>query len=125
LLECTHCGSIRVAGDRCQHCGFLPQRPPQVIAFKNGDLSLVDRTRRTAEAVSDPHERIRWHGMLAHIAEQRGYRSGWVGHKFRERFGTWPAVRMVRPIEPSLEVLSWVRSRTIAYAKGKAKERVA
>ena len=90
LLECSQCGSIRVAGDRCQHCGFLPQRPPQAIAFKDGDLALVDRKVRAAQAISDPAERIRWHGMLVHIAEQRGYRSGWVGHKFRERLARGP-----------------------------------
>ena len=26
LLECTKCGSIRIAGNPCSHCGFLPQR---------------------------------------------------------------------------------------------------
>ena len=125
LLECSQCSSMRVAGEPCGHCGFLPQRPPKPIVFKDGNLSLVNRTTRTAINISDPAERLRWHAMLTHIAAQRGYRSGWVGHKFRERFGTWPALRAVAPIEPSLEVLSWVRSRAIAYAKAKEKERVA
>ena len=125
LLECSQCSSMRVAGEPCGHCGFLPQRPPKPITFRDGDLSLVNRTTRTATNISDPAERLRWHAMLTHIAAQRGYRSGWVGHKFRERFGTWPALRAVAPLEPSLEVLSWVRSRAIAYAKAKEKERVA
>ena len=61
--------------------------------------------------------------MLAHIAIERGYKPGWAAHKFKEKFGTWPATRTAQPIEPSPEVLSWVRSRIIAYAK--AKERAA
>jgi len=119
LLECSQCGSIRIAGEACQHCGFLPQRPPKAIVFKDGDLSLVDRQTRIANAQSDPAEWLRWHGMLTSIAAERGYKSGWVSHKFKEKFGTWPAMRSVAPIKPSAEVLAWVRSRIIAYAKAK------
>jgi DNA repair protein RadD len=121
LLECTQCGSTRVAGESCSHCGFRPERTPQAVVFKEGNLASVDRQRRTATIQSDPAERIRWHGMLTHIATKRGFRSGWIAHKFRAKFGTWPPVRAIAPIEPSPEVLSWVRSRDIAYAKAKNK----
>jgi DNA repair protein RadD len=50
---------------------------------------------------------------------QRGYKPGWVAHKYREKFGTWPAARTITPSEPSPEVVSWVRSRAIAYAKAR------
>jgi DNA repair protein RadD len=123
LLECSQCGSIRIAGEACQHCGFLPQRPPKAIVFSNGDLALVDRQRRAAQPISDPNEKMRWHGMLTHIAGERGYKAGWISHKFREKFGTWPATRSAQPMQPTPEVLSWVRSRNIAFAK--AKERAA
>jgi hypothetical protein len=39
------------------------------------------------------------------------------------KFGIWPATRSAQPMQPSPEVLSWVRSRIIAYAK--AEERAA
>jgi DNA repair protein RadD len=58
--------------------------------------------------------------MLTYIAEERGYKPGWIAHKFKEKFGHWPTCRYVAPIEPSREVLSWVRSRNIAYAKARA-----
>ncbi len=119
LCECTQCGSMRVAGEACQHCGFLPQRSPKAIQFADGDLALVDRQRRAAQAISDPNERMRWHGMLTHIAIEHGYKGGWISHKFREKFGTWPATRSAQPMQPTPEVLSWVRSRNIAFAKAK------
>src|SRR5262249_31402086 len=119
LLECSQCGTIRTAGEKCGHCGFLPQRPPKAIVFNDGDLAFVDRNSRTAQAFSDPAERTKWHCMLTHIADERGYKAGWIAHKFKEKFGTWPAVRNAIPIEPSPEVLSWVRSRNIAYAKAR------
>jgi hypothetical protein len=119
LIECSQCSAIRIAGKPCQHCGFLPQRPPKAIVFADGDLSLVDRTNRTTIAWSDPAEQMRWHAMLTAIAAERGYKAGWISHKFKEKFGIWPTVRSANPIKPSLEVLSWVRSRNIAYAKQK------
>jgi DNA repair protein RadD len=58
--------------------------------------------------------------MLSHIANERGYKPGWIAHKDREKFGHWPENRIApSPIEPTREVLSWVRSRNIAYAKAR------
>ena len=123
LLECSKCASIRVAGEACGHCGFMPQRQPQPVVFKDGDLTRVDRHTRTAKAYSDPNERMRWLGMFKHIAAMRGYKDGWVSYKHKEKFGVWPpvSVRTVAPLKPTPEVLSWVRSRAIAYAKARAK----
>jgi DNA repair protein RadD len=125
LLECSQCGSMRVAGERCPHCGFLPQRPPRALVFADGDLGLVDRNRNVTTDLNDPAVPARWHSMLAHIAAERSYQPGWIAHKYREKFGAWPVTRYPPLVEPSPEVLSWVRSRNIAYAKAKAKERVA
>lgn len=99
---------------------FLPKRPPEAISFREGDLARVGRDRKV-QAAFDPNDRMRWQAMLAHIACERGYKPGWVPHKFREKFGTWPPVRNIEPIPPSPEVLSWVRSRAIAYAKARQK----
>jgi DNA repair protein RadD len=121
LIECTECAALRKGGEPCPQCGFQPKRRPDAIVFREGSLALVDRKKRTAEPERDPHERMRWHAMLSYIAAERGYRAGWVGHKFKEKFGTWPAVRAIEPREPSAEVLSWVRSRAIAFAKAKGK----
>ena len=88
----------------------------------DGDLALVDRQRRTAAAHSDPNERMRWHGMLTHIATDRGYKPGWVGLQVPGKFGTWPPVRNVAPIEPTPEVLSWVRQPRHRLRQGKSQE---
>jgi DNA repair protein RadD len=120
LLECSQCGAIRVAGEACPHCGFLPQRPPKPISFLDGNLGLVDRSRRANGKVYDPAERDLWHAMLIHIGEERGYKPGWAAHKYKEKFGLFPAWgASPEPIPPTVEVRSWVRSRMIAYAKGR------
>jgi len=56
--------------------------------------------------------------MLAGIAAERGYKPGWVAHQYKQKFGEFPAWGISpRPISPTPEVRSWVRSRMIAYAK--------
>jgi DNA repair protein RadD len=120
LLECSQCGAIRVAGEPCGHCGFLPQQLPRSIRFEDGDLAEVGRDRRINPNLYDPELRNQWHGMLAHIAIERDYKPGWAAHKFKEKFGAWPSWgARPQPIEPTPEVRSWVRSRQIAYAKSR------
>jgi DNA repair protein RadD len=124
MLECTECGAIRIAGEACAHCGFLPQRRGEAVDYVEGDLALVDRRARIAQHTPDPNQQMRWHGMLTYVARERRYKRGWIAHKYREKFGTWPPYGVKpTPIQPSLEVLSWIRSRAIAFAK--AKERAA
>jgi superfamily II DNA or RNA helicase len=118
LLECTQCGAIRVAGEACPHCGFLPVRPPRAIQFADGDLGPVDAWRHANGKVYDDAERARWHGMLIWIGQERDYKAGWAAHKYKEKFGVFPAWGAAPdPIPPSPEVRSWVRSRNIAFAK--------
>jgi DNA repair protein RadD len=121
VLECTNCGAVRVGGEPCFHCGFLPQRPPRGVDFADGDLGLVDVSRRRAAgAACDPAERERWHQMLVHIGEERSYKPGWAAYKFKEKFGTWPDRRAVPPLSPTPEVRSWVRSPQIAFARAQS-----
>jgi len=120
LIECSQCGAIRVAGEACPHCGFLPQRPPRPVPFLDGELGLVDSSRRANGKAYDPVERARWHAMLAAIGEERGYKRGWAAHKYKEKFGSFPVWgASPQPIPPTHEVRSWVRSRMIAYARGR------
>ena len=120
LLECTQCGSVRVAGEPCFHCGFLPQRPPRGVPFEDGDLALVDRSRRPTGNAYSPAERECWHAMLICYGSERGYKPGWAACKYKEKFGSWPSWGAApEPIPPTAECRSWVRSRMIAYARGR------
>jgi DNA repair protein RadD len=122
LIECSQCGAMRSAGEKCPRCGFLPRRRPDAIVFAEGELARLNKTSRVADSMVDPNMRMRWHGMLTHIANARGYKPGWAVHKYKEKFGAWPPWgSSPAPIPPSPEVLSWVRSRNIAYAKAKGR----
>jgi DNA repair protein RadD len=119
LLECSQCSALRLAGQPCPACGFLPQRPPRDVHVRAGDLALV-QAGRVSPLQHDRAARNQWHGMLAAIARERGYQPGWIAHKFKEKFGAWPAWGSnPEPIEPSPEVRAWVRSRQVAFAKSR------
>jgi DNA repair protein RadD len=126
LIECSQCGAVRTAGEPCSHCGFMPQRRSEAIVFRDGELALVNRNSRAANSMINPHQRMRWHAMLTHICQEQGYNPGWARHKYKEKFGDWPAWGPPpNPIPPTPEVSSWVRSRNIAFAKAKQKQREA
>jgi DNA repair protein RadD len=121
LIECSQCSALRVGGKPCPNCGFMPRRPAEYIRITDGDLGLVTAARRATPTIYDPDERERWHGMLAPIANERGYQRGWIAHKYREKFGAWPAWGSTpEMIPPTPEVRSWVRSRAIAYARSQS-----
>jgi superfamily II DNA or RNA helicase len=118
LHECKSCGVVGIAGEPCWHCGYLPQRPPRAVEVDEGELGLVDHSRHAKPKVYDPVERARWHAMLTFVANEHGYKAGWVAHKYKEKFGTWPPWGSApTPMPPTAEVRSWVRSRMIAFAK--------
>jgi hypothetical protein len=120
VLECVNCGAIRVGGEPCFHCGYLPAPPPWSVEFDDGDLGLVDRSRHANGTVYSAADRARWHAMLVAIGLERGYKPGWAAYKFKEKFGAWPAWgSSPQPMRPLPEVRSWVRSRMIAYAKSR------
>jgi DNA repair protein RadD len=116
LIECSECGALRLGGQPCPACGFMPHRPAQYVPIIDGDLGLVQGGK--SKVAYSPAERAQWHAMIAAIADERGYKAGWIAHKYREKFGFYPPWgSKPQPISPTAEVRSWVRSRIIAYAK--------
>ena len=117
LVTCPECGAVRWSGPVCHACGYRPKPKPRGIDFVDGTLERVDGKGGSAPS---PEEKRRWHAELRFIAEQRDYRRGWVAWKYKERFGEWPPRGYPpQPVEPSVEVLGWIRSRNIAYAKAR------
>ena len=121
LLSCSQCSAIKTAGKPCPNCGFMPKRPGEHLHVRDGELHHLDRSGKLHLHEWTAEQRVTFQGMLAHIAQERGYQRGWVSHKYKEKFGHWPPTNDVRPIPPTPEVLSWERSRRIAYAKAMEK----
>ena len=114
LLDCTQCGALRQGGKACPNCGFLPVRKPDLVRVREGNLALVTASGKPGTAEVNVRA---WHAMLTAIADEYGYKPGWVAHQFKKKFGYWPPWRNVIPIDPTMEVRAWVRSRNIAFAR--------
>ena len=120
MRECPSCKVVMTSPPPCYNCGWEPAPPRgRDVDIAEGELGLVEGGR-VKPAVYDDAARQQWLAMLSWIAAERGYKPGWVAHKYKEKFGTfppWDSVHQVTPVEPTPEVRSWVRSRMIAYAK--------
>jgi DNA repair protein RadD len=121
LGECPECTAVRWEGRPCKACGWRPRPKPAAVEVADGELGHVDRDGTVRLQTRTPNDRARFHCELAWIARSRGYASGWIDHKYREKFGGWPASRFVTPVEPRPETVSWVRSRMIAWMKAREK----
>jgi DNA repair protein RadD len=99
----------------------LPKRPGEYLAVREGELAHLDRDYRTRAHQHSAEDRHRFHAMLAHIGQERGYRPGWAAYKFKEKFGHWPDARNITPIRPNAEVIAWERHCRIKFAKAMQK----
>jgi superfamily II DNA or RNA helicase len=121
--ECPQCAFLRPpATPECPNCGFIAA-PFNKIVHAEGDLHELrrDKTQIIDRATTVDRQR-QFYAELTYIARDRGYKRGWVAHKFKEKFDHWPnGLEHLTPVPPSDATLRWVKSRNIAYAKAHAR----
>jgi superfamily II DNA or RNA helicase len=111
--ECPKCHHIKPPKvSICPNCGFHAKKQNTVTTAK-GTLEEVKATKKKA---SKGDKQIWWSGLLYHACV-RGYARGWAAHKYQEKFGVWPKDVRDIPTEPTPEVLRYIQSRNIAWAK--------
>jgi DNA or RNA helicases of superfamily II len=111
--ECVKCHYLMAATtSECPSCGWVSRRQSNVITV-NGTLAEVRRP-----SLEHPHiMKQRWHAELLGLARERGKSDKWVLATYRSKFNEWPMQRSALPVHPGAEVVNYVRSRNIAYAK--------
>jgi DNA repair protein RadD len=116
--ECPQCAFLKPPRTRlCPACGFKAEAIGNIEAA-DGELVEVTCRRKRGNAPKD--EKATFYAQLMGYARSRGYASGWAAHKFREKFNDWPNdYKHVPAMEPTPKVLSWIKSRQIAWAKSK------
>ncbi len=56
-------------------------------------------------------------------AERKGFKAGWVKHKFREIFGGWPNPQSpVKPTEPASDLREWLKMQSRRFRAKKVRE---
>jgi len=110
--KCPKCSAFWPGNsDTCPNCGHVRVRLSQVATVPGMMEELADAGAMRAM-------KRKWLAELKGIAQGK-YSSGWVAHKFKDKFGSWPNNIHVDPAAPSPEVLSWIKSRNIAWAKAR------
>ncbi|HEY2212307.1 MAG TPA: DEAD/DEAH box helicase [Bradyrhizobium sp.] len=116
--ECPNCAYLkppRMA--TCPNCGFVVVAHSQI---KTGDGELKELKKPACSI----EEKARIYAELKCYAERKDYKPGWATNKYREKFGVWPdhSLRDVVPAKGiSAKTAAWIKSRQIAWAKGRSK----
>jgi DNA repair protein RadD len=113
---CPECTAVRLEGQPCPACGWRPVAKPKPIEVAEGELGHLGRDG----SVSVPYQdKIAFQKQLAWIARERGYKPGWISHKYREKFGVWPKISAVDPAPPDVATRAWIRAGQIAFTKAR------
>lgn len=119
--KCSVCDLVFSGGSVCPDCGSPIKSFGKPVEVIDAELEELGGKKKATMA-----EKRRWYGMLLHIRNERGYRSGWEANQYRERFKVWPrGMEFVMPIKPDEEVTRWIKHRQIKYAKSIEKRREA
>jgi superfamily II DNA or RNA helicase len=96
----------------CPQCGFAPERQSDIVV---GDGELVQVKRGKKAINKDTKQHV--YSQLLFIGRQRNYNKGWPSNQYKAMFGVWPRGLSEVSAAPTQELLNWVKSRQIAYAK--------
>jgi hypothetical protein len=120
--KCPKCDYLKEPGQReCPKCGFTPRYGEDVEVDESRKLKKLNK--KTVPTMKEKEQFFRclkgW--QLKREYNGKETKDGRVAHIYREKFGVWPKGLDSRPLEPTPEVLNFIKSRNIAYAKAKKK----
>jgi superfamily II DNA or RNA helicase len=113
--KCPACGSLWTARDNvCISCGY--QRPVKSVASVAGELHELD-----GKSNNPLQDRQQFYSELLHYSRMRGYKDGWVAHKYKDKFGVFPRGVEQKTIPTSSKTFNWIQSQNIKWAKSKSR----
>lgn len=126
---CPQCTALMpVLAKACLACGHeLPLMPG--VKMVDGELVEIGSVERPKGAADSVAERLRQLGkaevfaQLNAICMSRGRKQGWARHKYNALFGNYPTFSNSSFSEPCPELLSWVKSQDIAWARSQHNKR--
>jgi DNA repair protein RadD len=118
--ECPSCNALKPPKTPvCPYCGFHAKVQSTVRAA-SGELVEMTTAKKAKKVEATAAQKQEFYSMLLGHAAARGMNPGWAYHKYVEKFGKGPGntIRKIN-LEPNAEVLSWIKSRQIAWANSK------
>lgn len=121
--ECKVCSRLMPVGVKnCPACGAA-QRTASDVSEGKGELVQLAAGRETEVKVkAKPQDKQRFYAELLGHAKANNKQDSWALAMYRAKTNEWPYNKTaVQPVPPSQQTLSYIRSRQIAWAKGRGK----
>lgn len=121
-ITCLKCKCVYYRRLDCPECHWKPTMQGKVIETYDAYLQALDDLEYGKQKT--PILPVNWYRQFVHWANSKGYAHGWAYHKFIEKFKYKPdkSWQYLDPMEPELEVRSWIRHIQIKYAMSKRRE---
>jgi superfamily II DNA or RNA helicase len=124
--ECPSCTYLKPPRTRvCPNCGF-ESKPKSNVFVADGVLSEVKgkgKNKSYFDVASPFEEREIFYRELVGLAQDRGYKSGWVYHTYKSKYKEPPDRKFSNaPAMPTTKTINWVKH---SWIKKKAAERAA
>lgn len=111
--KCPACGAFWTwKSNVCGSCGH--ERPIRGVASVAGELQEYD-----GMTINFRDEQQKFYSQLLYYSRMRGYKDGWVAHKYKEKFNVWPRGLQQIAVPPEQKTVRWIQSRNIAWAKAR------
>lgn len=104
---CPKCSAI-MQGVVCGACGAKLPPTRKEIETVEGELMELQQARVNQDFYSE----------LMYYANEKGKNAGWVGHTYKQKFGSYPSGLKGQPKAPSSETLGYIKHLNIKRAKG-------
>lgn len=114
--KCPKCQALWTSKtDTCDNCGHVKVRLNTVVNIP-GELLELQAANKKLQITPQ-----QFYSQLLYYARLKGKQDGWAYHKVREKFGVFPRGLKAQVEPPSQDTLNWIKSRAIAFAKGKGR----
>lgn len=114
-LTCDVCTCVYTGRLKCPDCGTIPdiKKMGKDVAYIDdqlGEVCFVTKTVKKKHYTTE--DKQRFYAMLKHYVWQKGYKQGFVYHKYRDKFGVAPkGMGAVSSLTPDAEFLAWIRGQ--------------
>ena len=111
--KCPACGALWIwKSNTCGSCGH--EKPLRGVASVAGELHEYN-----GMTINFHDEQQKFYSQLLYYSRMRGYKDGWVAHKYKEKFGVFPRGLHTMTVPTSHKTSAWIQSRNIAWAKSR------
>jgi superfamily II DNA or RNA helicase len=117
-MECQ-CGAIFKARRICPACGNELLKKGEQIPFHSCDLQEAIESKPEKYK---PADKAQWYSEFLGYARRNSKPDSFALAMFQSKFKEWPYNKhSIHPSEPGLDTINYIKSRNIAWSKGKGK----